>query len=218
MDRGRRAPAGTPWRVFLSHTSELGEHPGDRSFVAAAAAAVIRAGHAVTDMAYFTARDAQPADYCTSMVARADVYVGIIGTRYGTTVRGRPELSYTELEFEAATALGLRRLIFLIREDAPSLPPADRDPRQAAFRRRVADAGVTVAQVATPAELEVTLVQALAEVQAEPAPRARPPEPAAGIPPDPSEHFVDREDELAELGRQLHQRRRVAIHGLGGIG
>ena len=59
--RGSGSTAATPRRVFLSHTSDLGKPDEPGSFVAAAVAAVFRARHAVTDMAYFAARDASAA-------------------------------------------------------------------------------------------------------------------------------------------------------------
>ena len=149
--------------MFLSHIAELREFPRDRSFVAAAEAAVARAGNAVTEMAYFTARDNKPAEYCQARVRSCDVYVGLIGLRYGSPVRDRPEVSYTELEFQAATEAGLPRLVFLLDEDAAVPIPAGRlldgDPdlqaRQRAFRAQLADSGVMAGKVASPEQLEL---------------------------------------------------------------
>jgi hypothetical protein len=164
----RRVPGSGPWRVFLSHTSDLREHPRDRSFLGAAEAAVIRAGHAIADMAYFAARDGEPAESCTRMVARTDVYVGIIGLRYGAPVRGRTNQSYTELEFETATSLGLPRLVFLVRDDVQPAPGQSPEiaARQAAFRNRLLEAELTTAWVTSPADLEIRLHQSLVELEA----------------------------------------------------
>ena len=160
---------GALW-VFLSHTSELRRYPQDRSFVAAAEQAVNRAREAVVDMAYFTAREDRPAAYCRQQVQQANVYVGIIGFRYGSPVRDEPELSYTELEFAAATDLGLPRLVFLLDEQAVLPLPRSylSDPqyekRQSAFRARAKDAGVIVQRVESPDQLETLLYQALKEL------------------------------------------------------
>ena len=158
-----------PWRVFLSHTSDLCDHPPHRSFVAAAQAAVVRAGHAVSDMAYFVARDSQPAHYCLSMVAEADVYVAIIGCRYGALVPDDPRRSFTELEFDAATQLRIPRLAFLVHDVGDAIgveQPAEMVIRQRAFRERIQTSGVTTVWVRSPAELELALLHTLVEAAA----------------------------------------------------
>ena len=157
--------------MFVSHTSELRQYPAGRSFVAAAEQAVIRAGGVVLDMAYFTAREDKPASYCREQVGRADVYVGIIGFRYGSPVRDEPDCSYTELEFAAAGELGLPRLVFVLDENAvlplPGVFLSDsvHGERQRAFRDRVRDAGITVQPVDSPDRLETLLFQALTILQ-----------------------------------------------------
>jgi hypothetical protein len=152
-------------RVFLSHTSELRRLPVGRSFVDAAESAVIRAEATPVDMKYFTADPRPPAQVCQDAVRRADVFVGIVGFRYGSPVRDRPDVSYTELEFEEAGKAGLARLVFVLGEDAQGPAELFRDiehgARQEKFRNSLAEHGITVATVTSPEGLETALFQVL---------------------------------------------------------
>ncbi|MDQ4034013.1 MAG: NB-ARC domain-containing protein [Actinomycetota bacterium] len=156
-----------PRRVFLSHTSEVRQLPAGRSVVDAAESAVMRADGLPVDMARFCADPRPPAEVCQEAVLGADVFVGFVGFRYGLPVRGRPELSYTELEFETAIQAGKPVLVFLL-DDENVLRVGGRsarlDARQRAFRRRLSDSGVTTRTVSTPDQLELAVYQALVKL------------------------------------------------------
>ena len=151
---------GAPWRVFISHTAELRDFPERMSYVAAVERAISAVGHAIVDMADFPAAAQAPAQVCIERVRECDVYIGVLGTRYGSPVRDRPEVSYTELEFDTSTEAGLDRLVFLLDTGAkdvgiPLSELIDREfgARQDAFRRRVQDSGLTTQSFANSAEL-----------------------------------------------------------------
>ncbi len=157
-------------QVFLSHTSELAEFPERDPFVAAAKDAVIRARYLVEDMEYFTANNDSPEQYCRRVVRGCDIYVGLIGLRYGSPVSRQADYSYTEMEFKVATEAKLWRLVFLLDgEEVPVEENPDFKARQAEFRKRllVSDSKgtrVTVARAATPEELRMKLYQALRDL------------------------------------------------------
>jgi tetratricopeptide (TPR) repeat protein len=153
-------------QVFISHTSDMAQFPESRSFVQAVLDAIGRAGMAPVDMRYFAARDGQPADYCRQRVRECEVYVAVVGFRYGTVVPGEA-VSYTELEFAEASAAGRPRLVFLLADAArrPATPvPADADRAAVAgFRQRLLDSGVVVRGFASDASLELEVFHALTE-------------------------------------------------------
>ena len=100
--------------MFVSHTSELRDFPLSGSYVTAVERAISACGHVIVDMADFPAADQPSAELCAERVRGCRVYVGVLGTRYGSPVRDRPEVSYTELEFDTATEAGLDRLVLLV--------------------------------------------------------------------------------------------------------
>jgi hypothetical protein len=205
--------------VFLSHTSELRDHPKDGSYVSHAEQAVRRAGHLSVDMAEFAATDQPPARVCGERVRACDVYVGIYGLRYGSPVREQPSRSYTELEFDVAREAGLPCLIFLLdrRQATQSgLPPEaliDRHhgERQDAFLRRLQSCGVTWQSFRNPQELHLQIYQALVELAATGGERQRTAAPRSV--PELLPYLPDRhpqEERLAEALRPL-----LAMDGTG---
>ncbi|GAA3845647.1 FxSxx-COOH system tetratricopeptide repeat protein [Saccharothrix violaceirubra] len=204
--------------MFISHTSELRAYPAGGSFVDAVESAITRAGDVVVDMAYFAARDALPASVCREAVGSADVYVLVAGFRYGTPVRDRPEVSYTEAEFEAASESGLPRLVFLLGEDTEGPVGLTRDleygDRQERFRGRLRDSGLTAAMVSTPGALEAAVLHALTSSRRdEPSTVWNVPARLPG--------FTGRDALLARLSGALSDAGPVvvsAIAGMGGIG
>jgi hypothetical protein len=160
-----------PLRVFLSHTSELREFPSGGSYISKAERAVSAAGHAIGDMADFAASDQAPASVCIEKVQGSDVYIGIYGLRYGSPVQDQPDISYTELEFNTATAMGLPRLVFLLDSDSenhglPVKALIDRQygDRQDAFLKRVKEAGLTLQRFCNPDDLKGLVERSLREL------------------------------------------------------
>jgi tetratricopeptide (TPR) repeat protein len=217
--------------VFLSHTSELREFPRGASYVAAAERAVSAAGHVIVDMADFPAADLPAAQLCADRVHGCDVYVGVLGTRYGSPVRDKPQVSYTELEFEAATEAGLPRLVFLLDTGAddvriPLSMLIDREfgDRQDAFRGRVRDSGLVTGSFASPAQLGQLVERSLRDLAEARRGRGRggpgPPIVVGDVPQEPA-GFQPRADLLAELDAPSPGGRvRVvrAVTGMRGVG
>jgi hypothetical protein len=160
--------------VFLSHTSELRNFPGKgTSYLAEAERAISAAGHVIVDMADFSAADQPAAQVCAERVQGCEVYVGVLGTRYGSPVRDKPDVSYTEMEFDTATAAGLPRLVFLLDTGAADVGiPLDQlidhafGARQEAFRRRVQASGLVTQSFASPDQLGRLVERSMRELAA----------------------------------------------------
>ena len=199
--------------------------------MAEAERAISAAGHVIVDMADFPAADQPAAQLCVERVRGCDVYVGVLGTRYGSPVRDKPEVSYTELEFDTATAAGLPRLVFLLDTSAADvgIPPAELidhafGARQDAFRRRVQDSGLVTQSFANPDQLGKLVERSLRELAA--ARRGSGPLPPGSVLrvwniPARNPGFTGRDGLLAAVRERLLAGDRAvvqALQGMGGVG
>lgn len=202
-------------QVFVSRTSDMATFPDGRSFVRAVLDAVNRAGLAAIDMGYFAARDGQPADYCRQRVRDCEIYLVVVGFRYGSLVPDE-EVSYTELEFLEATITRKPRLVFLL--DETTEPPADlTDTDRTAvdgFRQRLREAGLICVRFSSPEGLELAVFHALKELTGT-GKRVVPQQLPRAV-----THLAGRGDELAALTGLLRGRTEaggtVTISSIGG--
>ena len=76
----------------------------------------------VKGMEQFGARTSNPLVTCISEVEQSDIYVGIIGMRYGSEELNSGK-SYSQLEYEKAVEQNKEILIYLIDEDSSAVTP-----------------------------------------------------------------------------------------------
>jgi len=109
----------------------------------------------------FGAQDHKPLDACLAEVRSSDVFVGIVGHRYGSCPNG--DVSISELEYNAAADAKKPRLMFVATEAVPVGPvqSAEHRGKQVAFRNRV-DTERFRASFSNPQELAQRVVQAFA--------------------------------------------------------
>jgi len=83
-------------------------------------------------MEHFASTPRPPIQTCLNAVRASDVFVGVLGVRYGGSPTGR-QRSYTEREYRLAKSLAIPILMFLIDMRNASVPPAlisDETPQQ----------------------------------------------------------------------------------------
>lgn len=92
-----------------------------KDYRAAVYAILRKLGHDVKSMEDYVATDVYPLHKCLADVAACDLYIGLVGWRYGYIPdRDNPEnKSITELEYRRAGVAKLPRLMFLVDNSAP---------------------------------------------------------------------------------------------------
>lgn len=115
----------TPWKIFVSSTKE------DLLPYRKAVEEVLTGMEQIPlGMEFFVSSPDSPIDVCLSTVRRSQLYIVIVGMRYGSIEEGSGK-SYTELEYDEAVKNKLPVLAFIIdEEECPVLPKyVDKDEK-----------------------------------------------------------------------------------------
>ncbi|TMQ14685.1 MAG: DUF4062 domain-containing protein [Deltaproteobacteria bacterium] len=219
---------GSDQRIRMKHTVFLSSTGADLRTHRDAVRNAIRGldGFDCLAMEDFGARDVDPVRWCADQVMRADVFVGLVGHFFGTSVPdGR---SFTEYEYDVAVNNDIPRLMFVANENFPMTPQlweSNDYARQRRFRERVSAMGNTRDTFLEPHELAWRVVVALHnwELLRRKGMRGR----DAALPPSPSfsegfplqNHFTGREHERLLITAWFETGPAVLVlGGFGGLG
>ncbi len=188
-------------RVFISST---GKDLAD--YREAAIEICNRLGLVPIAMEFWEAMAAGATDGSKRKLERANLYVGILGHRYGYIERGYSK-AVTEIEFDYAGERGLDRLCFIVKPDYPWPPNLIDYPNiklLQAFKNRIGASRIR-SEFTTVDDFKAKLIQALTEWVAdhniaalEPSPSPAPSPPVSVPPPRPAQ-VIGREGAIHEL-------------------
>ncbi|MCI6359005.1 MAG: DUF4062 domain-containing protein [Clostridiales bacterium] len=109
--------SSSPWRIFVSSTKE--DLIPYREVVETVLTGM---EHIPLGMEYFVSSPDSPIDVCLATVRRSQLYIVIVGMRYGSIEEGSGK-SFTELEYDEAVKNKIPVLAFIIDEEqCPILP------------------------------------------------------------------------------------------------
>lgn len=148
-------------RALISSTvGDLAEHR------TAVIDACLRVGVEPLVFEAFPADEADLQASCNTLLDQVDIYIGILGFRYGFIPPGQTK-ALTEIEYERAAARGMPRLLFVMSDDHP-VRPTDVETGSGAEKLRQFKALIRrdaiVAEFRSPDELKAAVVTGLVEV------------------------------------------------------
>lgn len=109
--------SSSPWRIFVSSTKE------DLIQYREAVETVLTGmEHIPLGMEYFVSSPDSPIDVCLATVRRSQLYIVIVGMRYGSIEEGSGK-SFTELEYDEAVKNKIPVLAFIIDEEQCAILP-----------------------------------------------------------------------------------------------